>query len=78
MQDEYKDKLALNIGVKQIFEKEKIDTVEETVAISKLKTENIDVKVAQIEEEAKKRKKLKRQKNQVIKRQQQIIKSLLL
>ena len=54
LQDEYKDKLALNIGVKQIFEKEKIDTVEETVAISKLKTENIDVKVAQIEEEAKK------------------------
>lgn len=54
LQDEYKDKLALNIGVKQIFEKEKIDTVEETVAISKLKTENIDVKVAQIEEEVKK------------------------
>ena len=54
LQDEYKDKLALNIGVKQIFEKEKIDTVKETVAISKLKTENIDVKVAQIEEEAKK------------------------
>lgn len=54
LQDEYKDKLALNIGVKQIFEKEKIDTVEETVAISKLKTENIDVKVVQIEEEAKK------------------------
>ncbi len=54
LQEEYKDKLALNIGVKQIFEKEKIDTVEETVAVSKLKTENIDVKVAQIEEEAKK------------------------
>ena len=54
LQDEYKDKLALNIGVKQIFEKEKIDTVEETVAISKLKTENIDVKVAQKAEEAKK------------------------
>ena len=54
LQDEYKDKLALNIGVKQIFEKEQIDTVEETVAISKLKTENIDVKVAQIEEETKK------------------------
>ena len=54
LQEEYKDKLALNIGVKQTFEKEKIDTVEETVAVSKLKTENIDVKVAQIEEEAKK------------------------
>ena len=54
LQEEYKDKLALNIGVKQIFEKEKIDTVEETVAVSRLKTENIDVKVAQIEEEAKK------------------------
>lgn len=53
LQEEYKDKLALNIGVKQIFEKEKIDTVEETVAVAKLKTENIDVKVAQIEEEAK-------------------------
>ena len=54
LQNEYKDKLVLNIGVKQIFGKEKIDTVEETVAVSKLKTENIDVKVAQIEEEAKK------------------------
>lgn len=64
MQDEYKDKLALNIGVKQIFEKEKIDTVEETIAVSKLKTENIDVKVAQIEEEAKK---LRKQKSRKIK-----------
>lgn len=54
LQNEYKDKLVLNIGVKQIFGKEKIDTVEETVAVSKLKTENIDVKVAQIEEETKK------------------------
>lgn len=54
LQNEYKDKLVLNIGVKQIFEKEKIETVEETVAVSKLKTENIDVKIAQIEEEAKK------------------------
>ena len=53
LQNEYKDKLVLNIGVKQIFGKEKIDTVEETVAVAKLKTENIDVKVAQIEEEAK-------------------------
>lgn len=61
LQDEYKDKLALNIGVKQIFEKEKIDTVEETVAISKLKTENIDVKVAQIEEEAKKAEEAKKE-----------------
>ena len=25
LKDEYKDKLALNIGVKQIFEKEKIE-----------------------------------------------------
>lgn len=54
LQNEYKDKLVLNIGVKQIFGKEKIDTVEETVAVSKLKTENIDLKVAQVEEEAKK------------------------
>lgn len=61
LQDEYKDKLALNIGVKQIFEKEKIDTVEETIAVSKLKTENIDVKVAQIEEEAKKAEKSRNQ-----------------
>lgn len=53
LQNEYKDKLVLNIGVKQIFGKEKIDTVEETVAVAKLKTENIDVKVAQIEEEVK-------------------------
>ena len=54
LKEEYKDKLALNIGVKQVFEKEKIDTAEETVAVSKLKTENIDVKIAQIEKEAEK------------------------
>ena len=41
LQDEYNDKLALNIGVKQIFEKEKIDTVEETVAISEFEKQKI-------------------------------------
>lgn len=53
LQNEYKDKLVLNIGVKQIFEKEKIETEEETVAIAKIKIENLDKKVAQKEEEAK-------------------------
>ena len=53
LQNEYKDKLALDIGVKQIFEKEVIETLDETTAVSKLKSENIDVKVAKLEEEAK-------------------------
>lgn len=53
LQNEYKDKLVLNIGVKQIFEKEKIETEEETVAIAKIKTESLDKKVEQKEEEAK-------------------------
>ncbi len=53
LQNEYKDKLVLNIGVKQIFEKEKIETEEENVAIAKIKTESLDKKVEQKEEEAK-------------------------
>ncbi len=53
LQNEYKDKLVLNVGVKQIFEKEKIETEEETVAIAKIKTENLEKKVEQKEEEAK-------------------------
>lgn len=53
LQNEYKDKLVLNIGVKQIFEKEKIETEEKNVAIAKIKIENLDKKVAQKEEEAK-------------------------
>ena len=53
LQNEYNDKLVLNIGIKQVFEKSEIETVDENTAVSKLKTENLDVKVAQIEEEAK-------------------------
>ena len=58
LQNEYKDKLVLNIGVKQIFEKEKIETEEKNVAIAKIKIENLDKKVAQ---KRKKQNKLKLQ-----------------
>ena len=54
LQNEYKDKLVLNIGVKQVFDKNKIETEDENTAVSKLKTENLEVKVAQKEEETKK------------------------
>ena len=36
LQKEYEDKMAVEIGVKQVFEKEKIETVEEKVAIADL------------------------------------------
>ena len=54
LQNEYKDKLVLNIGVKQVFDKNRIETEDENTAVSKLKTENLEVKVAQKEEETKK------------------------
>lgn len=63
LQNEYKDKLVLNIGVKQIFEKEKIETEEETVAIAKIKTESLEKKIEQKEEEAKQAKTTKKSDN---------------
>ena len=63
LQNEYKDKLVLNIGVKQIFEKEKIETEEETVAIAKIKTESLEKKIEQKEEEVKQAKTTKKSDN---------------
>ncbi len=53
LQNEYKDKIVVNIGVKQIFDKTEIATVDESTAVSKVRTENLDVKVAKVEAEKK-------------------------
>lgn len=68
LQKEYEDKMAVEIGVKQVFEKERIKTVEDKVAIANLKEDNLDVKLKKLEkqEEQEKNKKVESSKKVVV------------
>jgi len=45
IKEEYKEKIEINLGVKQIYTKEKEETVSEDIALAKIKQENIDVRI---------------------------------
>ena len=62
LQKEYEDKMTVEIGVKQVFEKEKIKTLDTKKAIAKLKEDNLDVKLKKLEEKEKKEKEEKAEK----------------